>query len=139
MNIRQAILRAADQIERNPDTFNFLSTDVPGSCGTPGCALGWIGHFMGRKGVFNEVCDVMTLSVLGSVTGDRGEFDFYRRMDALHGFAVWRDSAAKCASAMRLYADKYHPQEGIEEVRRIPADIRAIFDMTPAELQRELA
>lgn len=44
--IRQAILQAADHIEKNPCDFNFYSVDKP-ECGTPGCALGWIGVFMG--------------------------------------------------------------------------------------------
>ena len=49
MNVREAILAAADHIETYPKKFSFASVEVPSrrSCGTPGCALGWIGHFAG--------------------------------------------------------------------------------------------
>ena len=44
--VYEAIMLAADHIERNPADFNFMSIGIP-DCGTPGCALGWIGSFGG--------------------------------------------------------------------------------------------
>lgn len=140
MNIREAILKAADHIERNPLDFDFWKTGVPGSCGTPGCALGWIGHFMGETNYFNDVCDVMGLGITKPHLPERGEFDFYRRMDKIEGPAVlhgkWTNSAELCARTLRLYADKYHPAESRAV---IPASVMRIFQMSHAELSKELA
>ena len=46
MNIRTAILKAADSIEQNPDIYNWSNVQVP-PCGTPGGMLGLIGAFRG--------------------------------------------------------------------------------------------
>src|ERR1700760_2850261 len=48
MDTYQAILRAADHIDRQPQLFDFERTRIPGNCRTPACALGWIGFFAGR-------------------------------------------------------------------------------------------
>lgn len=137
MNIRQAILKAADHIERNPGQFNFMAAGVPHPCGSPGCALGWTGHFMGCTDGFNEVCSVMGLAITRPELPELGEFDFYNRMDAINGDNGWRWEASKCAATMRLYADKYHPAEVSERRDLIPASVRAIFQMTTTELARE--
>lgn len=51
-DMRQAILLAALQVEKNPGTFLFTHGGVPRGpgkniheCGSPGCALGWIAAF----------------------------------------------------------------------------------------------
>lgn len=136
MNIREAILRAADHISGDHGSFDFRKTTIP--CGTPGCALGWIGSFAGFTG---HIATSGLIRWFNKQTGiyDAGEFDgggeFYARMDALCGSEQWKWGAALCASTLRLYADKYH-----HETRAlIPASVRAIFEMTPAELARELA
>ena len=81
--IREAILKAADHIERNPREFNFSSTSIPSErgCGTPGCALGWIGYFGSVSGPFHEACSVIQLPVRLF----DGEFQFYSRMDEVFG------------------------------------------------------
>jgi hypothetical protein len=126
MNIRDAILKAADHIESHPEEFDFHSVDRPG-CGTPGCALGWIG-------VFGEVTKPAGRSWLGAVS-DYIAVDsvvFYQRMSELDGYwTVFHDS---CARALRAYADKYHPAESRS---LIPESVRVIFTMTHAELARE--
>ena len=119
--IRQAILKAADSIEKNPNLFSFGSVVLPSlkSCGTPGCALGWIGHYLGiAEGdeFFQRIAD--RLNVKWCFHSDN---EFYPRMTELAG-SCWRDNASNCAKALRLYADKYHP--AIE----MPESIRKIFD-----------
>ena len=50
MNIRTAILKAADSIEQNPHLFSFKSLAIPNKdCGTPGCAIGWIAYHSGLE------------------------------------------------------------------------------------------
>ena len=122
MNIRDAILKAADHIERNPGEFNFQSVFIPSApgCGTPGCALGWIGHFAGvhdpsdLSGYWEReknawgLCEV---NVIGSCDLPFSTArEFYRAMDAVYSDVSWRDSAQNCATALRAYADKYHPE-----------------------------
>ncbi len=110
MNIREAILKAADHIERNPRMFNFDEVVVPGNCGTPGCALGWIGHFSGVRPTDLQIWAFVNRDVCKPILGMPAG-TFYDRMDELHGQTTWRHSAAECAFALRLYADKYHPAE----------------------------
>jgi hypothetical protein len=98
MNIRDAILKAADHIERNPREFDYWSTNTPEAPGrgTPGCALGWVACFMGES--------------IGALDSSWNRaMRFYSEMDSLaHG---WMSSAPLCAKGLRLYADKYHPAE----------------------------
>lgn len=112
MNIRQAILMAADHIEGNPQEFNFSSTAVPSpGCGTPGCALGWIGYFYGHAVREYGFSDVAKKSM------GLDEFEFYDRMAELanHRFpSEWRRNAEVCAQTMRLYANKYYPAEPVK-------------------------
>ena len=112
MNIREAILKAADYIEVHPAEFNFMSISIPkGGCGTPGCALGWIGHFANiRSGI-----DKAAKKALGLAD----QVDFYRRMDIMlcgsyPGPTTWRQDPKECARALRLYADRFHPAEKAE-------------------------
>jgi hypothetical protein len=119
MNTREAILKAADHIERNPHLFRFSRTEIP-DCGTPGCALGWIGFFMGIE------VGACILSTQPAIASDR---DFYDRMTALTD-PFWIVSSETCAKGLRLYANKYHPAEIAEisvssELNRIFANVRA--------------
>lgn len=131
MNVRQAILNAADHIEQRPRDFDFMRCAVPADCGTPGCALGWIGHFLGMGGAdFKDVN-----ARLGLETDElMGARQFYDRMDALNnanpGEMEWTDSSRICAKVLRLYADAHHP----ESRALIPESVRRIFTASPAEL-----
>lgn len=101
MNIREAILMAADTLERRPDLWRWSNCYVP-DCGTPGCAMGWIGHFAG--------CEVR-LSVVAVAKKKLGlphDGYFYDRMNDLVG-QPWSSDLALCVKGLRLYADKYHP------------------------------
>ena len=125
MNIRQAILKAADSIEQNPDMYDFHSITAP-DCGTPGCAIGWIvahsqldlpyedglegrARYWGRHEGYSKLLGV----------DDAG---FYNLMDSC-GDTNWHTTPQKCAQSLRLYADKYHPATD-----HIPASIRQIFE-----------
>lgn len=128
MNIRDAILKAADQIESSPHTFDFGAASIPeDTCGSPGCALAWIGYFLNaqpvnKKSLFFgtiQACSIYESS-LGDIARDMlgmnqispgGDFDdeFYSRLDEYD--MDWDLDAFKCADALRLYADEYHPEE----------------------------
>jgi hypothetical protein len=100
-------MKAADHIERNPRLFNFDVFEMPPDCGTPGCALGWIGAFSEIKfehtGSFIGVKYDVAPQALGITSTE-----FYDRMDALGQQRFWHRDAKLCAQKMRLYAAKYH-------------------------------
>jgi hypothetical protein len=104
VEIREAILKAADHIEKHPREFDGDSVTVPdlNKCGTPGCAIGWILSFSGEEEgdyAWHRVCK----KHLG-VT----DLDFYLRMNEIEASGWWRKNNVLCAETMRLYADKYH-------------------------------
>ena len=106
-NIRTAIMKAAGSIEQNPDIFSFGSIKCPDpDCGTPGCAIGWMGFHMGMEGLSSMELFTRVNSSLG-INGIG--IEFYGRMDAVFGGHKWKHSATNCAKALRLYADKFHP------------------------------
>ena len=127
MNIRNAILKAADSIERYPQLFDFDSIYPPNAdCGTPGCALGWIAYHLGIKDwigaedgrVYEElgIAKNCCFPRLDTVCDSSNPFD-------------WKYSPELCAKTLRLYADKYHPQTKTE----MPPEVRAIFDQVFTE------
>ena len=125
MNVREAILRAADSIEERPELFRFSSTRTP-DCGTPGCALGWISAHLGGTageswGMHDELFEAM-----GIAFEQHGRF--YDRMNAIATGWAW--DADRCASALRQYADKYHPAQS--KHTGIPDSVRAIFQQEQA-------
>lgn len=107
LNIYDAIMKAADHIERHPKLFNFAEVWVP-DCGTPGCALGWIGHFAGVKhdGYPQALSEIHVPRALTCAS-----WDFYARLESLTGGPRWRNDAAICARGLRLYAAQYHSDE----------------------------
>jgi hypothetical protein len=113
MDIRQAILAAADHIGQNPKDFHFTAVRFPVRCGAPGCALGWIGHFYGvdrikpRDETFSGNILAVT-DLLGIPSYNHEECTFYARLDEFNMY--WRANATGCAQALRQYADKYHPE-----------------------------
>lgn len=99
--IFQAMNLAADQVERNPDLFHFIRWEVP-KCGMPGCALGWIGHFLG----FAANTPNYKIAEAIGFSPEQCTEAFYRRVTAL--VPGLNGSAQLCARGLRLYARKYH-------------------------------
>lgn len=136
MEIRQAILKAADHIEATPNDFDFSASGIPHACGTPGCALGWIGHFLGLAD--KNAWHVSYTKASGAL--GVGHYEFYTRMTEVEGggpnweVGQWPLNAPACARTLRLYADKYHPAESRA---LIPASVMRIFTMTQDEIRAE--
>ena len=65
MNIRQALLKAADSIEQHPKLFSFHSCELPNECGTPGCALGWLAVHLGKEEFNGRMIQKVTIMVDG--------------------------------------------------------------------------
>lgn len=111
--VYEAILLAADHIERNPQDFNFGAIYIPHGCGSPGCALGWVGFHLG---ITNDTIDASDgwldrIQLTAHRLGCDSEYKphmFYSRMDALCGSSNWQRNASLCAATLRLYAAKYH-------------------------------
>ena len=120
MNIYDATMRAADHIEARPDLWSFSRINVP-ECGSPGCAIGWIGHFSGVK-AGESIYDVY--KTLGIKTGT----DFYDQMSVLNGDDgnLWQCETRQVPKLLRLYADKFLKQD------HIPESVREIFDVSEA-------
>jgi hypothetical protein len=128
-NVYDSILKAADHIDRFPDEFLFCSTARPKGpgCGTPGCALGWIGTFSGYKhnrisfgAVAREVLQVPCEPL------SDGDDEFYRRMEVLCGDDSWQRHAKECARVLRLYAVEYH-SPAKHQFTGLPDIVREIF------------
>lgn len=117
MNIRDAILATAALFESKPSVYNFQSNDAP-SCDSPGCMMGWIGHFLGvpvkKYGVYLvDVADVAGFSY--GCIGDVVRAEISRRMP-IHGYDAhsrflhtYQVDAMAAASALRLFADARFP------------------------------
>lgn len=119
----QAIMRAADHIEQNPELFDFHASVVP-ECGSPGCALGWIGFFANiSPGIsVSDASDAM----------DTSDWTFYHVMDALtedvgddENGNGWMANARLCALGLRRYAEKYFGHE------RQVAELKASLESLP--------
>ena len=142
MNIREAILKAADHVQTHQDMWCYSLSEVP-ECGSPGCALGWIGHFANIKGDAEDVAVAMGLPKLHDQHGvGYHQWEFYDRVQQLVGEPGFTDrhrgptflhlaTAAEAAHVMRLYADVYHPAE---KHHGIPSSVRAIFETAQSEL-----
>lgn len=99
--VRSAILRTADHIEQHPELFKFIKSTVP-ECGTPGCLLGWIGHFLGMTPgrCISELKQAMNAD----------DTMFYKRLDLVLGGGNWCHNALMCVRGLRLYADAFHKE-----------------------------
>ncbi len=116
MNIREAILKAADHIERNKTSLSFMSTQRPSIDGQ-GCPLAWIGFFAGierREGDHPSPYLYAHSTVAPLITGlywEEAQKEFFDRMNALRGSAGWTCDPRGAAKTLRAYADKYHPAD----------------------------
>lgn len=104
LDVRSAILKAADWIEKNPSKYSFQSTRIP-ECGSPGCMIGFIGMFAGCKG---NVFDVSP-ALLGK-THNKFVTEIFAIRSENGGGQVTTD-ASVAAACLRLYADRFHPAQ----------------------------
>ena len=136
MNIRQAILKAADHIEQNPAHFKYVSNDRPNpDCGTPGCMLGWIGVFLNMQPAGWSTWAGDVARAIGT-THSEFVHGFVHPMVVEHKLWVHENpnAAKNAAKLLRIYADRHHPAESRAP---IPASVRAIFTMTPDQIRAE--
>lgn len=137
MNPRKAILDAANQIERHPQTFDFGRGGLPDRDGRGGgdrglgcCALAWIGYYADHQRPANirrvspfklgywEAILILhpDLSSMPRSYEDRVSFGmlerrFYTQMtDCMGNSDAWSENAYLCATALRQYADLYFPE-----------------------------
>lgn len=132
MNIRDAILKAADHLEANPQLWDFCSSTVP-DCGTPGCAAGWIGHFRGVPA--GRCLAIGFANNMERWLVEKNSPMYYKifseRMSAID--SQWPWSVKTAVKTMRKYADKYHPAEvTTNHTDFIPATVRQLFEKVAA-------
>jgi hypothetical protein len=114
ISIYNAIMKAADSIEKNPDLYNFMAIRV-GTCNSPQCMLGWIGFHLGMTGklVYQDVMPALGLSPNGGIAELGWTFGKGSVHDPKH-----------CAAFLRQVAVKYRAPQ---KLTGIPATVRAIF------------
>ena len=121
MNItpRKAVLLAAEQIEREPESYEFLASSKPNpKCGSPGCVLGWIGYYMDLpvEMINNILWFKGGLDAVAQSIGVDSEGDFYdlmedaTRSEELAGLS-WRDYPEVAVKALRLFADQMYGED----------------------------
>jgi hypothetical protein len=129
MEIRDAILAAADSIEAQPHRFSFISVNIPDPNGThsQGCGLGWISSYTNADERERGYQFGSALPALGLKYDIHGCDTFYSRMADFDD--EWTDSGFKCAKALRKYANKYHPAPIVEPIKHtgIPPSVLEIF------------
>lgn len=144
--MRQALLKAAHQIETTPDSYYFDNGSYPVNHTCPSgvtCALGWVGFFADIKETkpsSNYWLKVaLHMNIINERTGKpymnrvSAESEFYRRMDELAGSQAWQNIHTICVKALRLYADKYYP---VTQHSGLPDKVTKLFVQ---ETQKELA
>jgi hypothetical protein len=105
---RQAILAAADHIEKWPDLYDDTSTAIPWSLREPASAKGWIGYFAGMP-----PNGLSTVRVEFGALGYDNASGFHHDMEAVcramgwRGWLLsWRSNAKLAARCLRRYADE---------------------------------
>ena len=107
-----AMMKAADFIEANPDRYDFLSVYTPGDRAPSsnffdnkpsyGCMIGWTGHFleMGQGVHITAVCRAIGVS--------EGElYNFERTEEKMY----WHHKAVGDAARLRAFASAHRPRE----------------------------
>lgn len=111
---REAILAAAAHIEAHPEQWDFMECGIPKehTCGTPGCALGWIGFFLKYNDKGGEIDSIRNLDDVSLFMDSVYQTQFYDRMNRLSNASPgpdWTSDATKAANTLRLYARSWHP------------------------------
>jgi hypothetical protein len=115
--IRGAILRAADRIEREPGSYDFQQIGMPpeGGCGMPYCMFGWIGFELGSK---QDLSHRVATEIAG---GDpRNNYILNDAANEMYKFAGqvapdFQRNALEAARAMRAWADARFPAEKLDK------------------------
>lgn len=104
--IRGAILRAADRIEREPSCYRFQSIGIP-DCGTSGCMWGWIAFEMGNINDWDigPTCETVT----GKSLFEGAQEHLYAFSKTVSEHLNYQDKPLVAAACLRAYADKYFP------------------------------
>lgn len=110
MNVRQALLAAADHIEARPQAYCFKNSNKP-DCGSPGCLMGWVGFFAEVKDKDKRDWDTPGYAnqVAKEVLGLNGWAHFFGLGSELGDFSKYTQDSKQAAGMLRAYADKYHP------------------------------
>ena len=108
MNIYSAAMKAADHIERNPGLFSFMEVGVP-ECGTPGCMVGWVAHFMGVPNEWGVIPDSLISRFCRAGPAQASGWPGFDATAAAEGFDLYdlHDNPAAAARYLRHYAAKY--------------------------------
>lgn len=125
--IRAALLKAADQIEQNPESYNFKTNDKPDGCGSPGCILGWVGAFLGIESdpEFPGAYASDVVDAVGFSWTDISETVAPAALhpsEKIHG--IYTNSPISAAVMVREFADIRFPVKDV-----IPESVRRIFDV----------
>jgi hypothetical protein len=133
MNTYEAIMAAADHIEKHPDRYDFFqglvgpeSQYVAGVTGC--CALARIGQFLGMEKYTShgEVAEALGLTAA---------FDFYLSIHSIMGPKPMFDAAdamqdkGRMPAALRTYAQRFKPP-----MPKIPESVRSIFETETCSL-----
>jgi hypothetical protein len=116
MNIRNAFLRAADHIERNPKDYDFCNNEKP-TCDTPGCLIGWVGVFAQVQARSDP--GLYTIDVAKAIGHSWQDIAAFANERGLEGYSHIPEQAAKL---LRAFAEEHFPADSI------PASVRAIFE-----------
>lgn len=117
--VRAAILRAADRVEREPSCYRFNGTTVPPGCGTPSCMLGWIGFELGIPAgeLVHRLAEFLHTGNMPHTWDLSYACNLYNSCE--FGYV---HNPAIAAAGMRAYADRYFPADA-PEVVSAPNDI----------------
>lgn len=110
MNVRQALLAAADHIEANPQAYCFNNSAKP-DCGSLGCLMGWVGVFaeVKDKNKRDRAAPGYANQVAQKVLGLTSWAHFVSLGSELGAFFNYTQDSKQAAGMLRAYADKYHP------------------------------
>jgi hypothetical protein len=101
--VREALLRVADQFERDPGSYMFMRLFVPDIACAPGCVIGHVAREMGYSS--NQHVGCVCLDIFGWHQGRL--YDELIKLN--HGSSCWTRDAKCAAAVMRKFADKHFP------------------------------
>jgi hypothetical protein len=117
MEIYQAILKAADRIERRPDDYNFGRGTHPDDSPGGTCALAWIGYYLGvGKSKYQNYPELYSNDVCMELMGSYDIGEFFDRCTLIGKGITCERTAPRI---LRAYAEKYHaPRIGLPDIVR---------------------